>query len=1260
MPLEGGESLGGSGGNARRANTAQVERVEHTPEQAQQAREIGIELEHVKSNRLKAKFLRLIERIKERRSAEYRAKKEKDAKVKDLEEDIVEFAYDPLDGLEEGNDTLYRMHARQSILKEARKLGDDVEKRVLKALAEHERRLQQAAHGVSAEEISKSNGHAKLNQADTETTLHQTRIPDAERLNRFNDVFANVAFTDPNLESLRLSFGDMIGQEAAGQQVQNYRRVTATDAQRALELIENRLNQAAALNPADVTAARGVAGRLRNLVTDLLHGQEELRMQHGHEAITGVTNEEGLPLKLIDIVWNRRMRNKVFDNIYKNPDSKPHEFWDRAFNILTDGRIEEDFFSFLKETFRSTQQELEQKYPGIIDLYYEHRQEDIARNIFGVLSPQPPTQTNQLTPDNRKVIFEELKTELQKDHDLYMSERQARETLHNASSILYRPDVQAEQLFNFIKQFRGDIADLAHRFHGIRQMMEIYEDQVRLAALAHDGYIRHEDLAGKTMSESRVIQGNKVEVLHRLKEAVVEERSKKIFHDRYKRGMIYMRTDDGRLVDMRAAIGAAALEDWELQRIMTISRGMMIASQRLISQSAESRLTKPGQINQLFLQNILYVYSPFVHLHAKYLYPGPKTSSSLIFDPNVEYWGPGDIWIKPHHVAAMKHDADFYKKHPIDFLESHDLAQLNMQNPNRAGDLYTWLSGWRVSQETSSNETITRDFMRRGQRLMLETILEQNPGASADYAQLRLAASFQNPSTEEFYTAHNNVNYTNFADESQPPTEYDFAVVNLYTYLNGGSGVTPDNRAQMRELNGRLNEYAKWIGTGLRFEGMRKTLDYLYSRDATKRRTAEALVQNDGPAMQLLGHIVDFQPDKIFLKSRKIQRRVMPHLREIWRNRIYTRPDGTAVNATVDGIYSEDRFQEVMQSTMSDLQFMQDLIYQNRERIIKAGGSFDDITFLDRQGNIQFDLNLILETVGGVDRIPMPDPTHANGFDYLPEPPQGTPERARYDELLAERRAMRQHIQQQLTDGTVKEFIQAMQYDWDTNQGSYKASPKSGLLHEGNPTYFEEFIRYRDYYHGFVLWSGDAPVEEFHHKNLGDTGAFTMRAGNSIDSMKASQAFGELIKNMSSIQTAAEAVQLLGQIYTNIKEYDIDLAQQVIGEWAERLLKLYGADWKAWAPIIGGINKYLGKDSFIQTWYGKRMPSWEAVEKRHLLDLIKEKGYITPEKFKELLPLARARWWFEVPLDKVNYPLQLLLIAGFIYTIQKGLSDDER
>lgn len=1147
-------------------------------------------------------------------------------------------------------------------------LPDKEQKKLVSDFLRTRESMQRIQEAVLQQADEGGKGSAQLHQ-QAETTLHQRGAPETaqERAN-FLRLPQNLAQppADAATADIVRCYNSMVDRDDPARTIdpEDRVRVTSRDLTRAIQLLEDRLGS---------QSEAGLPQTVRNYIVLL---QADLRRKAGALATTEhdqadyetariigrvkkrLDNGEIVPIKVKDVIVNRRIRNQVYNDLFAAVDSTPHEFWQQAWNPLTQGARYELFMEYIRSLSEAGLPELEQEVgKEYLVQYLKNRRMFFAGQNIPVDQINTVAVYDALPQNQRELLASALTRELREDHSQYQKERHARETLHNANALMYRSNIQPDQVFNYIKEFGGELGDMAHRFQGIRQMMNLYEEQVRLAMLRHGGYLRAEDVLGKTSTEVRQELGSDVQVRVRSEKSVIEKEAKKAFIDMYNRNMIYTHAENGDVVSMKTANGNKPIEDWEVERILTISRGMMLASQRLLSLAGESRLTGEARINQLFLQDILYASSYFIHLDAKYHVPGMKPTGALIFEPGIKKWGPGfDLWIQPHRLGPAYKAHKQWKDYPVEFLESHDLADLQRQNPNRAGDLFTWLSEWRLKEDVRGNETIIRDFMQRGQRKMLEIIVANNQMHN-DYNALRQAARFAGITPDEFFVAHQDVTYENLVKAEKPYTEHDVAAINLYIYLHGGTGIDAANRADILQLNGRLNEYAKWVGTGLRFERMRGDLTYLDSfKDKKNQPKAKAAVPR---AMELLSHIVDFQPDKIFLKSRKIQARVMPRIRELWQSGTYTKPDGTVITVTQNGIFSEERFQEILSSTMMDLSFMQDMVYKNRSYILEQDGTFDNITFLDRNGNVKFNLDLIYDAANNiVHDVAPPDPNLYPGGAQSVEYQNDL---QKYNDLLQDRQQMRIHIEQQLQNGTVRQFIQLMQEDWDTHHGGIAETKRhDGAKEDNTPSYFEEFIKYREYYHGYVLWSGDAPLDEMHMTAVGPTGSFTMRAGNSLDNYKAAQAGNDLLGNLKNIQTPEQAIPFLGNIYKPIFNYDAGRAQEVLGEWAETLLKVYGADWQAVLPLWGGFRGWIGKSSFIQSWYGKRMAIWQAQEKRHLIDLMKEKGYLSDAKYSELKVLARARWWWEIPVDKLNYPLQLLLLAGTIYVLQKGLSDDDR
>ena len=103
--------------------------------------------------------------------------------------------------------------------------------------------------------------------------------------------------------------------------------------------------------------------------------------------------------------------------------------------------------------------------------------------------------------------------------------------------------------------------------------------------------------------------------------------------------------------------------------------------------------------------------------------------------------------------------------------------------------------------------------------------------------------------------------------------------------------------------------------------------------------------------------------------------------------------------------------------------------------------------------------------------------------------------------------------------------------------------------------YNNEFIYKREYKHGFVLWSGDAPVDEFNMAALGPTGGSARRARDNNMQAEAAQEEIKLLMSLRKVKESEEVVEGLMAIYDKIGVYDTRKAKQAIFEKAEGIAR---------------------------------------------------------------------------------------------------------
>lgn len=740
--------------------------------------------------------------------------------------------------------------------------------------------------------------------------------------------------------------------------------------------------------------------------------------------------------KIKELLESRVRRDEEFNDLFAGVDATPHEFFDRAFNPLTYGMRYEEFMDIIRK--------------GSINGFVGDRIE--------------------LTEDEQR--------ELTKDLQRYQIERRVRQTLHDINAVVYLPSIKAEDLFKNMQQISTELEDFAFKMPGVRQMMDIYESALREDMRETGGYLRPESVRGHVITETQ----NDGSTVTRVERGEVEEAAKRRFKELMAKGLIIVRKpnrDNPGEVDNRVISG---LKDWEIDRIFTIARGMLITTERLISIAAESRLPKGGlgRYTSLFLQDVLQSYSPYIHLLAKYgvtesglaAYLYKKKDGKSLMDI-LRMWSPKEL----------EKILEKFKDDPLSILEStDDMFYLMRENPNRAGDLFTWLS-WRAS-ENPDVVSMTQKFLQEGRKRM----------------ERRLAQGL-NP---------------------QGMSEEDYK-----------------------------NEYANWIGTGLRLERLRGDLSNLRSKDSKQREKANSA---KAKAEKIIGQMVNLQPHRLYLVSREIRER----------------------------LDISDAQKQNISKILENLSLVENKLLYERETLLDNGETFETLT---------------------LDRF----------FDTIEDP-------------------------QERADA--EGFAQKVRQDYEKNRKLYN----------------DEFIYKREYKHGFVLWSGDAPVDEFNVAALGPTGGSARRARDNTMQAEAIQEELKLLSNLRKIQEPEEVVEALTAIYDKLSIYDTGKAKQAIFEKAEGIAKFFAADWFTKIPYAGQIMRLAGHGSFAQTVYGRSAPVWEASKTRHLFLLLKNRQLITDEHYKNLQENVFSGN-IDVAIDVGGTIAELLAIAMMLYLIEQSLKE---
>ncbi len=398
-------------------------------------------------------------------------------------------------------------------------------------------------------------------------------------------------------------------------------------------------------------------------------------------------------------------REDYFNDIFALVDVKPYDFWDRAFDQLNDGAREYYFNQVILNGLRGRWENI-----------------PIGRGDLGgrINVGLVQERLNETSPGK---TVDELMAELRADFDRFQRERQVRKTLHDVNAILYLPSVKAEQLYESMQQFDSASGDLALSIPGVREMRNVYENVLREIMSENDGYLVPEKVLGRPTT---VIDGGKSKIVYQPAEA--ERRAKKRFQEMVEAGLLMTRAKtklpDGK---WETKIKLDPSRPWEIDRIFTLARGMMIMEERLISLAAESSL--PGNDLRFasgFLQDVIQGY-PWKHLLSKWGIT-QEALAAMLFE-NKHDKGLSDLF-KGWDPKKLKETYEKVVGDPKNFKAIEDSLDqtfyLARQNPNRAGDLYTWISWRGVNQPDVPS--MLQDFLLKGRQKMEERWVDSHPG----------------------------------------------------------------------------------------------------------------------------------------------------------------------------------------------------------------------------------------------------------------------------------------------------------------------------------------------------------------------------------------------------------------------------------------------------------------------------------------------------------------------------------------------------
>jgi hypothetical protein len=798
----------------------------------------------------------------------------------------------------------------------------------------------------------------------------------------------------------------------------------------------------------------------------------------------------------------------------------------------------------------STRKEREQFFDRLF-LALDSRPEEFSDQIMGPLTAPGSAYEGFITALNRLASSEkhtERREEFAEDLRRFQKEFQARKVIHDVTAILYIPGIKAESLFGYVEKFESSLVDMVFTTPGIRQMVDLYEYSIResMATHKHQGYLDPEKIRSKVLSS---VDDEGIE-RRTVTEAEIDIRTKDLFRSLMQNGMIKSRTKDGREFTVQG------LQEWEIDRLFNFARGELIASGRLISLAAESKLPPaPTRFASAFLQDLVQEYSALKHLNAKwgitaealaaYLYEG--STGNVEADRLLKRWNPKELdemWKR-------------YNDNPDKLLNSLEHTfYLGRMNPNRAGDVWTWMS-WRADNR-SDVPTMVQNFIIEGQKKQANRWNVMHPPSSTQPSAEEYIRFLEDPAfevkdldEEEFFGMTKEAR-----DKLKHEREH-----HLKKREDAWREAYP-NAIGIDEFEKFYKEYEKWTGTGYRFEKMRgsldKAVDYTAHYHGDKAHEEKERAETIEKGMKLLKRISEIQGHRFYGISEHIRKRVE------------------------SAIAQNPQMKDNLAIVLGDVQLAEAAMLNAREDLLEAGIGFDQV------------------------QLAMP------GFDFFEKAITGE---AKGKDGIAISREDRIKL--------AKEFVEIMKRDFEANETKYK----------------REFISHREYTHGFVLWTGDVPIDEYNAASVGPTGAFVRRARDNKNQALATGAETKMLDNLKNVHSIEQLIEHFEEIFGHIDHYDRGKAQQAIAEKAYGILKFYKSDSITKIPAFGLAWKtFVGveKESFARMVYGPHALAMESSDIAKVIDHLAHTKKISHEWekwLKDKLGASDKHLYYELGLD---------------------------
>ncbi|MBI2195555.1 MAG: hypothetical protein HYU48_00740 [Candidatus Levybacteria bacterium] len=255
-----------------------------------------------------------------------------------------------------------------------------------------------------------------------------------------------------------------------------------------------------------------------------------------------------------------------------------------------------------------------------------------------------------------------------------------------------------------------------------------------------------------------------------------------------------------------------------------------------------------------------------------------------------------------------------------------------------------------------------------------------------------------------------------------------------------------------------------------------------------------------------------------------------------------------------------------------------------------------------------------------------------------------------------------------LQNRAVKDRAQALNFDLIEDPAQRERIIKltatiKKVFTEGNSggTKLDEFVenlKHREWEVPFIFGTDDLPYDRYKFAKTGAT-SIARRWRDIANAKLASDATHKLVEGMAHFKSPEQIVEVLAEVYKGVAGYDAHIAEAVVADYAEGIMKFYGKDWYSRLPLgIGTItDKLLGRASFAQASFGRGAMAWNELQLNDFTGLLRD-GHLITREIQQDLQKRAGGGKKEVAWGLVRTIAPLLMLA-FIYYMMSRIAKEK-